>query len=342
MDQLRWIAWYTAESDAEARASSLAESGERPEIRPGLPYGFDVLVHRDASDVPRPDPWRQRRVPAQPLSVTLLAWIAGAAAVFAFLVAKDKYVDAGFALIVVAVALLLAAFAVRARRHTLRDQQQRADRAREIGDAIRRGRDPGAFCLFLRPFRTSGRLLHENDLSGHLEVVDVEHMLAEAFDDLDLTQVALGQTGELFGSGLLDVADGQWQEVIQRAIDWATLILIVPGASRGTVWEMVYVASRHLSKTVFLMPACPRRGTFDWPGHWRASAERAAQDGIVLPVYEKTGGLFWIEEGQLIRQAFPERWTLLTTKHMLRTAMSSRRSVSQRNVLAEWFGRPLG
>lgn len=158
-------------------------------------------------------------------------------------------------------------------RRDLRSVQSRRDRwVRRNSARLLLGNPP--FCLYLRPFVSSGALRvvtsgHEVGLSerkrrrrpgfpSDLGVTwgDLEAVLADVLLP-DLPLVALGRPGEQFGAGRWKTSDADWQDVVRRLFDVATLIFVVPSRHPATAWELAQLIACDgwRDKTVVLVPS---------------------------------------------------------------------------------------
>ena len=183
-------------------------------------------------------------------------------------------------------------------RRPAKEQRARQKRADRIADALRAGACDEEFCLFLRSFSYDGAMTRRVSLRApsfmnysatRSVVMDLEDVFSVAWDDLRLPLVALGEPGARFGSAQIQSDDKTWKELASRAMDEATVIMMTPGASVGTLWEADYIVrNRLLEKCLFLMP--PHSDEADWAGHW----DRVLTAGFKwsLPPYTPDGMLF--------------------------------------------------
>lgn len=179
-----------------------------------------------------------------------------------------------------------------------------------------------AYTLYLRPFTLTDKLpgqplSHQEfeDAPGP-EHLDLETLLHRTFRP-HLDFIAAGRDSEYLGAGRITL-DEKWRDDIERLSVAATLIVLVPSANDGTLWEMRMLRRRNLlDRTVFVMPetlASPstvvveRRllgESFDGADGYRLEAHhvdlaRAWQEaraaaslmGMELPPYDPRGMLF--------------------------------------------------
>ncbi|MEA3277913.1 MAG: hypothetical protein U9Q81_22035, partial [Pseudomonadota bacterium] len=191
----------------------------------------------------------------------------------------------------------------RLRLHRLRLAQNLMDRAaRDLAGLVEardtaEGDEPVQFVLYLRAFATTDKL--------HINGIDLETALAYSLAPL-LPVVALGQPGEHVGAGCLASTDEAWQSNVQRLIADASLILAIPSAQPGTLWEMNYLKeSGHFGNTIFLMPPeLPFLGG-RYSRHWEAARTALKPRGILLPPHFKKGLLFRLDENGRSREHAP-------------------------------------
>ncbi|ANZ39669.1 hypothetical protein BBK82_30125 [Lentzea guizhouensis] len=207
---------------------------------------------------------------------------------------------------------------------SIRDRRRRGVRQDRRARAIVRkvvcgsGQVP-PFALYLRSFATTGRLSTQKlDGESPGPYVDVEYLLSRAVGSLPM--VAVGRLGEVEGAGRVPVADQHWQAVVGALVEAAELIVVVPAAAPGTVWEMQLLRELgKLDRTVFLMPeqvsALPDSsddarldavGSPHWShaedrhrnhlADWHHTVEVTACIGITLPPYRHDGALFTLDD----------------------------------------------
>lgn len=208
----------------------------------------------------------------------------------------------------------------RLRLRRLKAAQVRVDRvattigqlpeSNEVGDSLLQAR----FGLYLRPFVTTNAI--------PLGRIDLETILAYSFAPI-MPIVALGQPGEHIGAGRIQTTDDRWQHEISRMLDRAALILCIPSARPGTLWELEQLKARALlGKTVFIMPRnfmldANSYQTFDWlyfSDEWGEAVRAAAGIGLCLPRFFRKGLLFKLRtDGRLASHAplEPDRLLIL-------------------------------
>lgn len=158
----------------------------------------------------------------------------------------------------------------------LRDREQSAVQHRRDGQAellrqsVTLGNEDRTFCLYLRPFRSTGSIsVSVLDSTGYMKTPrgkplppthdqrfhDLETLLAMALDGYT-PLVALGRPGEQVGAGRILTTDENWRQVFSHLANKATLILLLPSPQPGTTWELRIVLNDFilLSKTLFIIP----------------------------------------------------------------------------------------
>jgi hypothetical protein len=250
-------------------------------------------------------------------------WISGVMAVVAasFVRIDDPWSWALAAIFVAAALLSLSAYLAALRIG-------RAQDGREFVAAL--GGEPGRpIVLFLRSFDVAESTLTRRVLAGvqflakvasaiqgdvgsaGLERYEFEEELDSALGARAMF-VAIGAKRGSYGSFKLIVKDEEWRDAFQRLAAAARLIVMMPGPSASTLWEMgrIVDAPRLLEKSVFVMP---REGSkVDVSGalkevvsleripsqeetSWAALAHAASTElGVALPRYERDGCCFRI------------------------------------------------
>jgi hypothetical protein len=211
------------------------------------------------------------------------------------------------------------------RRH---DQNKRDNAATSLNDAIANGvADIGRYTVYLRPFASTNRLEAQSQEGafgqGEIPVhLDLESVLTRALRK-ECPLVALGRPGDMDeGAGRIQVSDDEWQSTIARLSEQATMLLIIPSAHPGTLWEFRRLAkSPLLTRTLMVMPEQPRKTpscvmrsgekdrlfdgglvtykpsshTYDIPSDWANARAAADAFGLHLPAYSPAGALFTID-----------------------------------------------
>ena len=180
-------------------------------------------------------------------------------------------------------------------------QHRRDMEAGDILEALRRGEDR-AFCLYLRPFASTDAL--ETHVTRRVftgggprqfilagERLEFETELERAVRPL-VPLVALGKPLEHEGAGRILVDDHEWQEVILCLMAAARLIILLPAARPGTLWEVEQILScGYAGKTVIIDPPnrASSREDYDPAARWQEIRLAFARAGYALPADDEGG-----------------------------------------------------
>jgi hypothetical protein len=159
------------------------------------------------------------------------------------------------------------------------------------------------FFLYLRPFSSTGSMQLDQRIFGYFDMGRYKH---DGFDDLEgvIAQairstapfVALGEPGEHRGAGRIKKSDDEWRDEVTKLAEAAALILALPAAQPGTLWELELILKRNLlSRTIFIMPPMEHpewEPTYDVGTSWNAAKEACGKFGLLLPDYRREGLLF--------------------------------------------------
>ncbi|WP_141753564.1 hypothetical protein [Streptomyces agglomeratus] len=269
-----------------------------------------------------------------PMSFYLLPWL-GALGISASAVGYG----------VLASVMLTRWLLYRTSRQDVRREQWRRDaearqltmQAIDFTEALRDGRctgSPPRFAVYLRPFDSTHRLKSQ-PASADLNTVgfpvhqDLETLLYAALPD-DLPLIGAGREGDvLIGAGRVVLAEDSWQQPVIRLAEAASLIILIPSANPGTLWEMQWLLKHGaLSRTVFVMPELPLNPRMqysiqpylgrpfvrtyhgkthfrDHAAQWDRAVQAAAQIGLRLPPYRYEGALFTLADTGALRALRP-------------------------------------
>lgn len=168
--------------------------------------------------------------------------------------------------------------------------------------------NPTLFALYLRSFE-EGRFgflskvgsglaaltgAHDTEYDLHY---DVEENLSDTLSDR-LPLLAIGDKLRSFGAAKLRSSDANWRNLVDELMERAALIVMLPGMSPSTLWEIERLSSnaQHKEKTVFVMP----RKTI-WTGawsnksqarRWQALALKVRAYGVEFPAHMRAGCYF--------------------------------------------------
>jgi len=193
-------------------------------------------------------------------------------------------------------------------------QERRDQRAQAVLAYAKSGIRARAFCLYLRPFDSTGRLPVTNVAAVGMDAIsqdtDFEMILRKALARPDrlrsrrsgwslwstLDLVGLGYGEPMLGAGRAYSTDAEWREAFTALAEVAELIVVVPSAHPGTLFELSWLAERDMwAKTILVMPEAvpPEQETIE--RRWNDARAAAGAAGIILPAYERKGLLFKID-----------------------------------------------
>jgi hypothetical protein len=114
---------------------------------------------------------------------------------------------------------------------------------------------------------------------------DLEEELAEIISPQGLL-LAIGDKRISYGAAKLHTGDDRWQSDFDALAERADSIIIVPGASPGTLWELSKILERPalFAKAVWAMPAGLRKTRWD-----EITAACLKRFDIRLPPHSKNG-----------------------------------------------------
>jgi hypothetical protein len=159
--------------------------------------------------------------------------------------------------------------------------------------------DLSGHVLYLRPFRTEGRVLFrlpndQAEFNGHgpRRWVALDEFLVRGAGHRLGQVVALGNPAEFVpqgGATRVYLSDATWTEELARLADRARIIVIEPGRTQSMQWELQYIARQGLQTKLFIL-APPRL--------------RAVWSRTLLPVLDRLNGwrpVTWPEFGAELR-----------------------------------------
>jgi hypothetical protein len=192
-------------------------------------------------------------------------------------------------------------------------QARRDQAARYALQLAKDGKRDLPYCLYLRPFDSVNSMTIQAPFGPDslAKVTDFEEILQKAVERLyqdprwlrGLSLVALGEHDSLiFGAGLAYSSEAEWREAFSALAEAVRLIVVIPSAQPGTLWELSQLAHhRRWHKTILVMPE-----TFDTKAimiahRWAEAVEASRSVEVTLPVYQKRGMLFRLDEnGRLL------------------------------------------
>jgi hypothetical protein len=185
-------------------------------------------------------------------------------------------------------------------RYLKATQFARDEEAREIDEKLLTGWSGSTYFLYLRPFETTGKMntivlgtiarssrAGPENLSVSIPGVEFEALLRAALESWG-PLIGLGAPGEQLGAGRLPVEDSKWQAAVRRLVRNADTVFIIPGGTRGALWEFRHLLKRgYLRRTVVVMP--PKALDLDMVSLWSEARTALAPAGVKLPEYSATG-----------------------------------------------------
>ena len=172
----------------------------------------------------------------------------------------------------------------------LKVQQKMDEIALEISESIRKpniDKNKNTLCeyaLYLRSFSTTNKL----ETKG----MDLETTIAYSLRKY-MPVIALGYPGEHIGAGRIKTDDYNWKVLIRQLIEKSTLILLIPSAKSGTLWEINYLKQHgYLEKAVLIMPFEMPFDDKEYSSEWNSAVKILRKQGIYLPSHFKEGLIF--------------------------------------------------
>jgi hypothetical protein len=252
---------------------------------------------------------------------------------FTFVVmgAIDKELSAlGLGLVFIAISVGLFVLAHRVNVSYLKwTLQARDEEAQEIHNEILAEWNGRRYFLYLRPFETTGRLNVRGagrgpivEFEGSPATVEFESLLTEALEFWG-PLIGPGRPGEHFGAGRMSLEDSSWQEEVRRSVRYADTVFIVPGITRGSMWEFRYLfKTGYISHAVVIM--LPQVFGFDFKSLWSDARSALARAGVKLPEYTATGAFIQIAKNGRPKRVLkmPELLTESSLRDTLRELLS--------------------
>lgn len=182
--------------------------------------------------------------------------------------------------------------------------------AGEIAARLRAGQSaPRPFVLYLRPFastdamaETQTRAVRIDTGTAHLAIstnrLEFESQIEKAARAFG-TMVGLGEPLEHEGAGRIEVDDTDWQALVEKLMNQARLIILLPSPTGGTRWEVSQLlASNLMTKTIVIDP--PNRASdrqdYDPVDEWNHTIEIFQAEGYTLPPDAPDGQLVYFGE----------------------------------------------
>lgn len=197
-----------------------------------------------------------------------------------------------FAAVAVAIGMAGSAQASRSKK-----QQQTRLRRNAKGEA-----------LYFRPFtfdmttETHETRLPQGMFSEGKLIVSMEEVLEATCLNNGLRLKSIGRLATVLGPETTVTPDSEWQELAVGLMIAARLIVVVPGSSPGSYWELQEIKSRKfLGKTLWVMPPAPMSSRVaELTNGWAQCGSRCrAELGLAFPKYVSTGALFSYDDATL-------------------------------------------
>ena len=181
--------------------------------------------------------------------------------------------------------------------------------------ALVQGERP-TYCLYLRPFLTSNRLVVANS-RYHRKFwpsmdrffgprMDLENVLAVGLESRQHPLIAIGETGFQLGAAKLLSHERDWKRVFVTLASGSAAILMVPLPKPSTLWELEYLLAHPelLEKTLFIMPKRLRLGVTErLEPYWAEMCQWMSTRGVNFPAMRPGGGFFILRNGgRVLRQ----------------------------------------
>lgn len=205
------------------------------------------------------------------------------------------------------ITIILALFVISAAGYAafLLIAQRRADRElKDNLDEIIHGRSGSQVIVYLRAFDEGKAGLFSklvaslSDPGGGDEDVafDPEECISDAIAG-HAYFVAVGDRAPSYGAAKIKSADETWQQLVQKLIDRAELVVMLPGMSKSALWELdtILTEPAYRRKTVLVMP---RDASTKRKSQWAAIKNRAKiRHAVSWPSYMRSGCFFRLQEG---------------------------------------------
>jgi len=174
------------------------------------------------------------------------------------------------------------------------------------------------FRLFLRPFLTIksiqvnnpgyphsffGQLLTREEGEVQPKYLNFEFLLARLLEvSSDGKIYAMGGDKEEPSPGRLFVPDDDWKHDFELLAKAAYSVLIIPGYTQSTLWELAWLKSNFmLDKTILIMPGGLNKSqSFDLQDYWQKTSAALEEIGIETPDYNPNGLLFKVNAWGMI------------------------------------------
>jgi hypothetical protein len=189
----------------------------------------------------------------------------------------------------------------------LAGQHARDLEAGRIFDALKAGRKPPPFTLYLRPFAATNEI--QSDTIEALVRATARGPAIFASTSLELEQqieraarrvgplIALGEPLEHIGAGRIRIDEASWRSAVELLTDGAKLIILLPSSRPGTLWEVERLLNSNLiERTVVIDPPNPpkrARAKYRQSAEWEQVRNAFASRNFKLPADSRVGQLIY-------------------------------------------------
>jgi len=185
-------------------------------------------------------------------------------------------------------------------------QHARDLRAQKIFHQVQSHVAPSSFCLYLRPFASTGavvrhrlqpRAVSNRSIVVQGETLELEEQLERACRRV-APLVCLGRPRGHIGAGRIPTEEDTWKAVIDKLMEHASLIVMLPSSRAGTRHELERILTSDLiDKTVFIDPPRSEKiwKSFDEAGEWSELRELFLCHGRSLPEHSDKGAVFFFD-----------------------------------------------
>lgn len=188
--------------------------------------------------------------------------------------------------------VMLSLFALRASRFC---RQRRDDLVAEaLFVKIATGADAvEPFVLYLRPFASTDAFKIRVRYGQGVATYELEEVLSKAVRPFGLL-IALGGSVEHVGAARIKSTDVNWQEAVTRLMRQALLIVMVPSARPGTLWEIQQLlAENWIVKTAFIDAPNTSTVSFAQDIEWSKISQLLSSHGYKWPADDPKGRLIF-------------------------------------------------
>ena len=149
------------------------------------------------------------------------------------------------------------------------------------------------FVLYLRPFASTDAFKIRVRYGKGMATYELEEVLSQAVRPFGLL-IALGDSVEHVGAARIKSTDVNWQEAVTRMMRQALLIVMVPSARPGTLWEIQQLlAENWIVKTAFIDAPNTSTVSFAQDIEWSKISQLLSSHGYEWPADDPKGRLIF-------------------------------------------------